>query len=640
MRRKEIRLTLVYRDMWQSAGKYVPTASQLERVAPEIIRMGCFDRVETNGGGFEQVNLLFGENPNHCVRKWTKAFNETGIQTQMLERGLNGLRMNPVPADVRRLMFKVKKLQGTDIARSFDGLNNARNLALSFQYAREGGMIAQGALSLTVSPVHTVDYFVALADRFIELGAQEICLKDMAGIARPVSVGKIVKGIRERHPDILIHYHGHTTPGFSVASSLEAALNGADFIDVGMEPLSWGTGHADVLTIQAMLRDAGFSVREVDLKAYMNVRRLTQEFIDDFLGYYINPKNREINALLIGSGLPGGMMGSLMADLENNLSNLNNWLIKNQKKPLTQDDLFVKMLHEVEYVWPKLGYPPLVTPFSQYVKNVALMNVIQMEKGKERWSMIDENTWNMILGQQGQLPGPVDDEIKTLALSQGRTFYEGNPQDLYPDQLEDYRKKMVEKGWDTGPDDEELMEYAMHPTQYEAFRSGEAKRKFEEDLARRKELKSTPVKIQAMAHTNGKSNGYTNGSAETHPGTAPRILNLDINGEKFVVKIAYDTPEASSQTRQTEKPEQKMEAGDQKDTFITAPLEGKFFLTRQSGDKAIQIGDKVNKGDTVAFIESMKVINAIAAPQSGTVAEILVPHGTDVSEDDKLIKIV
>ena len=222
---KEIKLALVYRDMWQAAGKYVPTVDMLTKVAQPIIDMGCFARVETNGGGFEQVNLLFGENPNVAVRKWTQPFNDAGIQTQMLERGLNGIRMSPVPKDVRKLMFKVKKLQGTDISRSFDGLNNPQNLELSFQYAKEGGMIAQGALSVTHSPIHTVDYYINLADQYIDKGAEEICIKDMAGIGRPVSIGRIIKGIRDRHPDIIIQYHGHSTPGFSVATSLEAPRN-------------------------------------------------------------------------------------------------------------------------------------------------------------------------------------------------------------------------------------------------------------------------------------------------------------------------------------------------------------------------------------------------------------------------------
>ena len=115
--KREIKFSLVFRDMWQSAGKYVPTVDQLTRVAPAIIEMGCFARVETNGGGFEQVNLLFGENPNRAVREWTKPFHEAGIQTHMLDRALNGLRMSPVPDDVRQLFYQVKKAQGTDIAR-------------------------------------------------------------------------------------------------------------------------------------------------------------------------------------------------------------------------------------------------------------------------------------------------------------------------------------------------------------------------------------------------------------------------------------------------------------------------------------------------------------------------------------------
>jgi pyruvate carboxylase subunit B len=623
MQRKEIKLALMYRDMWQSSGKYMPRVDQLVRVAEPIIEMGCFSRVETNGGGFEQINLLYGENPNISVRQWTKPFNEAGIQTQMLERGLNGLRMNPVPKDVRKLMFKVKKLQGTDISRSFDGLNNPENLAHSFQYAREGGMIAQGALSMTVSPLHTIEYFINLAESFIELGAEEICLKDMAGIARPVSVGKIIKGIRDRHPDIIIQYHAHSTPGFSVASALEAARNGVDMIDVGMEPLSWGTGHADLLTIHAMLVDAGFSVPDINMKAYMQVRTLTQEFIDDFLGYYISSKNREMNSLLIGPGLPGGMMGSLMSDLEQNLASLNAWFEKNEKSPITQDELLVKLFDEVQYVLPRFGYPPLVTPFSQYVKNVALMNVIQMEKGKERWSMLDENTWNMLLGQQGQLLGPIDQEIVDLANKQGRTFFNGDPQSLYPDQLDLYRQKMKEKGWESGQDDEELLEYSMHPTQYEAYKSGDAKAKFLEDLAKKRS--SLPAQPIVTTPT---------------PSAMPSQINVDVNGEKYLVKISYPDQNGESKKEEPIELKQVPMSSNGVEKFITSPLEGKFFLTKESSEKGIKVGDTIRKGDTVAYVEAMKVINAISSDVSGTVAEILVSTGTDVEEDENIIKIV
>ena len=624
MRRKEIKLALVYRDMWQASGKYMPRKDQLVRVAEPIIAMGCFHRVETNGGGFEQINLLYGENPNHSVREWTTPFNKAGIQTQMLERGLNGIRMSPVPKDVRQLMFKLKKIQGTDISRSFDGLNNPQNLALSFQYAKEGGMIAQGALSLTHSPIHTVDYYINLADQYIELGAEEICIKDMAGIGRPVSIGKITKGIRERHPDIIIQYHGHSTTGFSVVSALESARNGADIVDVGMEPLSWGTGHADLLTVHAMLEDAGFSLAPINDDAYMAARAMTQEFMDDFLGYFINPKNRYMNSLLIGPGLPGGMMGSLMSDLENNLKGLNKWLTKRDKPTVTQDQLLIKLFNEVKYVWPKLGYPPLVTPFSQYVKNAALMNVLQMEKGKERWSMLDENTWGMLIGKSGKLPGELGPEIQALAEQQNREFYTDNPQDLYPDELDMYRKKMDEKGWDYGPDSEELFEYAMHPPQYEDLRSGKAKENFNELLAKKKQ----------EAASSGTTSAAPTGSANL-----PNKVELNIGGQLYSVDVSWDNQIAETKTASGSSTNGVSNATGGNVKEVLAPLEGRFYLTKSSSEKSIKIGDVVKKGDVIAYIESMKVINAITSEHDGTVVEILYKHGDDVEEDEPIIKL-
>ncbi|HPO47698.1 MAG TPA: oxaloacetate decarboxylase [Paludibacteraceae bacterium] len=480
--KKEIKFSLVYRDMWQSSGKYVPRKDQLAKIAPVIIDMGCFARVETNGGASEQVNLLYGENPNLAVRTFTKPFNEAGIQTHMLDRGLNALRMNPVPADVRELMYKVKKAQGTDITRIFCGLNDVRNIAPSIKWAKAAGMIAQATMCITYSPVHTAEYYINMAEQLIAEGAQEICLKDMAGIGRPTILGTIVKSIKTNHPDIIVQYHGHTGPGFSVASMLEVAKAGGDVLDVAMEPLSWGMVHPDVITIQAMLKEAGFQVPEINMKAYMEARRLTQSFIDDFLGYFIDPRNSQMTSLLVGCGLPGGMMGSLMADLKGVHAAINSNLKAQGKAELSEDELLVQLFDEVKYIWPKLGNPPLVTPFSQYVKNVALMNVFAMSKGQERWSMIDPNTWDMILGKAGKLPGTLAPEIVELAKSKNFEFFEGNPQDNYPNVLPKYIKEMEELGWERGQDDEELFEFAMHDKQYREFKSGEAKRRFNAEL--------------------------------------------------------------------------------------------------------------------------------------------------------------
>ena len=609
--KREVKFSLVFRDMWQSAGKYVPRVDQLVKVAPAIIEMGCFARVETNGGGFEQVNLLFGENPNKAVREWTKPFHEAGIQTHMLDRALNGLRMSPVPADVRKLFYKVKKAQGTDITRTFCGLNDVRNIAPSITYAKEAGMISQCSLCITHSPIHTVEYYTNMALELIKLGADEICIKDMAGIGRPVSLGKIVANIKAAHPEIPVQYHSHAGPGFNMASILEVCEAGCDYIDVGMEPLSWGTGHADLLSVQAMLKDAGYQVPEINMEAYMKVRGMIQEFMDDFLGLYISPKNRLMNSLLIAPGLPGGMMGSLMADLESNLESINKYKSNHNLPFMTQDQLLIKLFDEVAYVWPRVGYPPLVTPFSQYVKNLAMMNVMAMEKGKERWGMIADDIWDMILGKAGRLPGKLAPEIIEKAEREGRKFFEGDPQNNYPDALDKYRKLMKENKWEVGQDDEELFEYAMHPAQYEAYKSGKAKEDFLEDVAKRRAEKDKSPEEDAK----------------------PKTLTVQVDGQAYRVTVAYgDTELPAAPAGAAAAP-----AGEGKE--VLSPLEGKFFLVKGAQETPLQVGDTVKEGDVICYVEAMKTYNAIRAEFGGTVTAICVNPGDAVSEDDILMKI-
>jgi pyruvate carboxylase subunit B len=520
--------------------------------------------------------------------------------------------MSPVPADVRKLFYKVKKAQGTDITRTFCGLNDLRNIIPSIQYAHDAGMISQCALCITHSPVHTVDYYTNMAVELIKAGADEICIKDMAGIGRPAFLGKLVANIKKAYPDIVIQYHSHAGPGFNMASILEVCEAGCDYIDVGMDPLSWGTGHADVISVQAMLKDAGFQVPEINMEAYMKVRSLIQEFIDDFLGLYISPKNRMMNSLLIGPGLPGGMMGSLMADLDSNLESINKYKAKRNLPFMTQDQLLIKLFAEVSYVWPRVGYPPLVTPFSQYVKNLAMMNVMAMEKGKERWGMIADDIWDMILGKAGKLPAPVAPEIVEKAEREGRQFFTGNPQDNYPNELDKYRQMMKEKKWETGEDDEELFEYAMHPAQYEAYKSGKAKEDFLADVAKKKAAKNTPIATDDAL-------------------TKPKTLTVQVEGKSYVVTVAYGETELAT-TGATPMP-----TGDAKD--VLSPLEGKFFLTKDPSETALKAGDTVKKGDLLGYIEAMKTYNAIRSEFDGTVAAIVVNAGDSVSEDDILMKI-
>ena len=586
--KKKIQFSLVYRDMWQSSGKFQPRKEELERIAPAIIEMGCFSRVETNGGAFEQVNLLAGENPNDAVRAFCAPFNKVGIKTHMLDRGLNALRMYPVPDDVRALMYKVKHAQGVDIPRIFDGLNDVRNIIPSIKWAAEAGMTPQGTLCITTSPIHTLGYYVDIADKLIEAGAQEICLKDMAGIGQPALLGQLTKAIKDKYPHIIIEYHGHSGPGLSMASILEVCNNGADIIDTAIEPLSWGKVHPDVITVQSMLKNEGFDVPEINMAAYMKARALTQEFIDEWLGYFINPQNKLMSSLLLGCGLPGGMMGSMMADLEGIRGTINNLRKKKGDSELSKDDMLIKLFDEVAYVWPRVGYPPLVTPFSQYVKNIALMNLLTIEQGKGRFVMMDDSMWGMILGRSGKIPGAIDPQLVELAKNQGREFTDVDAHTLIPNALDDFKTEMKENGWDFGKDDEELFELAMHPEQYRNYKSGQAKKNFLADLQKAKDAKlGSKLSVEQLAaFKHAKADAIVapvkgqvfwefNGDGEAAPSVEPYI------GKEYEEGVAF--------------------------CYILSPW-GEFVTVPAAlGGKLVEInakqGTRINKGDVIAYIE-------------------------------------
>ena len=589
MEKRKIQFSLVYRDMFQSSGKYQPRKDQLERIAPVIIKMGCFSRVETNGGAFEQVNLLYGENPNKAVRAFTKPFNEVGIKTHMLDRGLNALRMFPVPADVRRLMYHVKHAQGVDITRIFCGLNDTRNIIPSIKYALEAGMTPQATLCITTSPIHTAEYYANIAEQLIAAGAPEICLKDMAGIGQPAMLGKLVAMIKAKHPEVIIQYHGHSGPGLSMASILEVCKNGADVIDTAIEPLSWGKVHPDIISVQSMLKNYGFEVADINMDAYMEARKLTQEFIDDFLGYFMNPSNKLMSSLLLGCGLPGGMMGSMMADLKGVMDAINNNRRGKGEEPLSEDALLVRLFNEVAYVWPRVGYPPLVTPFSQYVKNIALMNLLTESMGKPRYTMMDQSIWGMILGKSGKLPGPVAPEIIELAKEKGYEFTDVDPQSNYPDDLPRFIEEMKQNGWERGEDDEELFEFAMHESQYRDYKSGIAKERFLKDLqaAKDKELqKGGNLSLEEVA-------AYKHAEADAIIAPENGTVMYEVGGGSEGVKsidpaIGTEYKEGDCLCYLQNQYGQTLE--------VKAALGGKLV------EIVVSQGKKVRKGDTIAYI--------------------------------------
>lgn len=253
------------------------------------------------------------------------------------------------------------------------------------------------------------------------------------------------------------------------------------------------------------------------------------------------------------------------------------------------------------------------------------MNVIQLIKGRERWSMVADNIWDMIIGKSGKLPGELGEEIVALAKANGKEFYTGVPQELYPNNLDLYKKEMKENNWDFGQDDEELFELAMHPEQYRAYKSGKAKEDFEAELAKKiaaKEKKDCKEVPAAAA-----------GSFE------PKSMIIDVNGEKFNVGVSYGDSVATPAAASAPVAAAPAPAANDNVFEVIAPLEGKFMLTKDNTETALKVGDTVKEGDLICYIESMKTYNAIVAEQAGTVTAILKANGDNVDEDDVLVQL-
>ena len=435
--KREIKFSLVFRDMWQSAGKYVPTVDQLTRVAPAIIEMGCFARVETNGGGFEQVNLLFGENPNKAVREWTKPFHAAGIQTHMLDRALNGLRMSPVPDDVRQLFYKVKKAQGTDIARTFCGLNDVRNIAPSIKYAKEAGMISQCSLCITHSPVHTVEYYTKMAFELIELGADEICIKDMAGLLTPYTCYDLVKKLKET-VSIPVDIHSHYTAGLASMSILKGIEAGADIIDTAMSPLSLGTSHMPTESLVAALQGTDYDTG-LDLKQLNVVRAYFAKLREKYIANgQISPKSLGVDANTLLYQVPGGMFSNMLKQL----------------KDAGKEDKLDEVLAEIPRVREDAGYPPLVTPTSQIVGTQAVFNVIL----GERYKMVTKEFKGLVHGDYGKTPAPISPEFTKKIL--------GDEQPItcrFADTLAPEMDKLKAEAAKWATQEEDVLTYAMFP---------------------------------------------------------------------------------------------------------------------------------------------------------------------------------
>ena len=246
--------------------------------------------------------------------------------------------------------------------------------------------------------------------------------------------------------------------------------------------------------------------------------------------------------------------------------------------------------------------------------------------------MIADNIWDMLMGKGGKLPGELAPELKALAVENGKEEFTDTPQSLYPDALDTFKKEMQDNGWDFGKDDEELFELAMHPQQYRAYKSGEAKKAFEEDLAKRRE--------EGGGMIEGTKKDLVATTVVPNGNFAPSTMFVDVDGEKFKVSVSYGeggTIEPASSASEKVAAPAPVVNGTAKE--ILAPLEGKFYLTKESSETSIKVGDQIKEGDLIGYVEAMKTFNAIRSDVSGEIVEIAFTTGVEVEEDDVLVKI-
>lgn len=425
----------ILRDAHQSQAA---TRMRLEDMLPacELLdNMGYWSLECWGGATFDACMRFLNEDPWERLRALRKAMPKTKLQ--MLLRGQNILGYKHYADDVVEEFCKKSIENGIDVVRIFDALNDPRNMAAAMKYTKEYGGICEAAISYTVSPVHNEDYFVKLAVQLQEMGADVICIKDMANLLLPYDAYSLVKKLKA-NIDVPIHLHTHNTTGTGDMTNLMAATAGVDIVDCALSPLANGTAQPAteslVATLKGTERDTGLDLEQLS-KAAAHFRKVANKLKADGV---LDPKvlNVDTNTLLYQ--VPGGMLSNLISQL----------------KQANAEDKYYDVLAEIPRVRKDFGYPPLVTPTSQIVGSQAVLNVVS----GERYKMFPKESKGLLRGEYGALPAPVNEEVRKKAIGDEEVIT-CRPADLLEPELEKYREEIkdhIEK-------EEDVLSYALFP---------------------------------------------------------------------------------------------------------------------------------------------------------------------------------
>ena len=444
MENKKLFITdTILRDAHQSQAA---TRMKIEDMIPALERLdqiGYWSLECWGGATFDVCMRFLNEDPWERLRTLKKYMPNTKLQ--MLFRGQNILGYKHYADDVVDKFVGKSIENGIEVIRIFDALNDTRNLEQAIKSCKKYGGICEPALSYTESPVHNEEYFVKLAKELEQMGADVICIKDMANLLLPYDAYSLVKKLKE-NVNVPIHLHTHNTTGTGDMTYLMAAQAGVDIVDTALSPLANGTAQpsteALVATLKGTERDTGLDLEKLsDIATHF--RGVADKMKADGI---LDPKVLNVDTKTLLYQVPGGMLSNLLSQL----------------KQANAEDKYYEALAEVPRVRKDFGYPPLVTPTSQIVGTQAVLNVLS----GERYKMVPKESKGLLRGEYGQLPAEVNEDVRKKAIGDEEVI-SCRPADLLEPELEKYTAEMKEKG--IGKSEEDVLSYALFPQVAEKF---------------------------------------------------------------------------------------------------------------------------------------------------------------------------
>ena len=428
----------VLRDGHQSILATRMRYEQMEPVLGLLDEIG-YEALECWGGATYDSCLRFlNEDPWERLRKLKANVKNTPLQ--MLLRGQNLLGYKHYSDDVVEAFCKAAVKNGIDRIRIFDALNDPRNMEAAIKYSKKAGAHVQSAMVYTISPVHTTESFLKVAETLVEMGTDSLCIKDMSGLLGPADAYDLVSTFKKRFGELPIDLHSHFTCGLASTTYWEAAKAGVDIIDTAISPFAHATSQPATETMIEMFKGTEWDLG-LDLDKYIplvdHFRKVKQQIAEEF---NLKPASDVIPAVRRYQ-IPGGMLSNT----------------QNQLNEMGMGDRFFDVMDEMPRVREDLGYPPLVTPTSQIVGTMAMMNVMM----GDRYKMVPNEVKDLVRGKYGALPGKISDEIRQTIIGDEEPIT-CRPADLIEPELEGYRQDLASKGYN-GITDEDVLTYAMFP---------------------------------------------------------------------------------------------------------------------------------------------------------------------------------